>query len=246
MFGGSYTGRNQWTTAAAHPPHLRTIIPAVASMGGLAPGAGGIPIDHQFAWGMLTAGKSLSQRFVAEADMYLARLSEAFEAHESFRSLNERLGGPWGLPEEVNAERRPGPSRRSLLSTVRRQGLLPSGTPSRWGPAPCPNERSPEESRSKSGREAEQAAFVTLTPSWGGLPDSKDHCDAPTPGGYRRRPGSDRRKSTTARAMKTADMTPRASRAEATGPLPVGQSASEGPGRRLARSASAARPRKAQ
>ena len=30
LFGGSYTGQNQWTTAAAHPPHLRTIIPAVA------------------------------------------------------------------------------------------------------------------------------------------------------------------------------------------------------------------------
>ncbi|MFM7596843.1 MAG: CocE/NonD family hydrolase, partial [Actinomycetota bacterium] len=83
-------------------PHLRTIIPAVASMGGLAPGAGGVPMDHQFTWGMLTAGKSLSQRFVAEVDMHIARLVEAFEAHESFRSLNERLGGPWGLPEEVN------------------------------------------------------------------------------------------------------------------------------------------------
>ena len=102
MFGGSYTGQNQWTTAAAHPPHLRTIIPAVASMGGLAPGAGGIPIDHQFNWGMLTAGKSLSQRLVAEAAVHVARLAEAFEAHESFRSLNERLGGPWGLPEEMN------------------------------------------------------------------------------------------------------------------------------------------------
>ena len=102
LFGGSYTGQNQWTTAAAHPPHLRTIIPAVASMGGLAPGAGGIPIDHQFNWGMLTAGKTLSSRVVAEAAMHIARLAEAFEAHESFRSLNARLGGPWGLPEEMN------------------------------------------------------------------------------------------------------------------------------------------------
>lgn len=102
LFGGSYTGQNQWTTAAAHPPHLRTIIPAVASMGGLAPGAGGIPIDHQFNWGMLTAGKSLSSRLVAEAAMHVARLAEAFEAHESFRSLNARLGGPWGLPDELN------------------------------------------------------------------------------------------------------------------------------------------------
>ena len=56
LFGGSYTGQNQWTTAAAHPPHLRTLIPAVAAMGGLAPGAGGIASDHQFNWGMLTAG----------------------------------------------------------------------------------------------------------------------------------------------------------------------------------------------
>jgi putative CocE/NonD family hydrolase len=102
LFGGSYTGQNQWTTAAAHPPHLRTIIPAVASMGGLAPGAGGIPIDHQFNWGMLTAGKTLSSRVVAEAAMHIARLAEAFEAHESFRSLNARLGGPWGLPDEMN------------------------------------------------------------------------------------------------------------------------------------------------
>ena len=102
LFGGSYTGQNQWTTAAAHPPHLRTIIPAVASMGGLAPGAGGIPIDHQFNWGMLTAGKSLSSRLVAEAAMHVARLAEAFEAHESFRSLNAGLGGPWGLPDEMN------------------------------------------------------------------------------------------------------------------------------------------------
>ena len=102
MFGGSYTGQNQWTTAAAHPPHLRTIIPAVSAMGGLAPGAGGIPIDHQFTWGMLTAGKSLSQRLVAESELHVARLAEAFEAHESFRCLNERLGGPWGLPDEMN------------------------------------------------------------------------------------------------------------------------------------------------
>lgn len=102
MFGGSYTGQNQWTTAAAHPPHLRTVIPAVASMAGLAPGAGGIAIDHQFNWGMLTAGKSLSSRVVAEASMNIARLAEAFEAHESFRSLNERMGGPWGLPDEMN------------------------------------------------------------------------------------------------------------------------------------------------
>lgn len=102
MFGGSYTGHNQWTTAAAHPPHLRTIVPAVSAMGGLAPGAGGIPIDHQFNWGMLTAGKTLSSRLVAEAPMHIARLAEAFEAHESFRSLNARLGGPWGMPNEMN------------------------------------------------------------------------------------------------------------------------------------------------
>ena len=102
MFGGSYTGQNQWTTAAAHPPHLRAIIPAVSAMGGLAPGPGGIPTDHQFTWGMLTAGKSLSQRLVAESELHVARLAEAFEAHESFRSLNERLGGPWGLPDEMN------------------------------------------------------------------------------------------------------------------------------------------------
>ncbi|MSV72972.1 MAG: CocE/NonD family hydrolase, partial [Actinobacteria bacterium] len=102
LFGGSYTGQNQWTTAAAHPPHLRTVIPAVASMAGLAPGAGGIPIDHQFNWGMLTAGKTLSSRLVAEAPLHIARLAESFEAHESFRSLNARLGGPWGLPDEMN------------------------------------------------------------------------------------------------------------------------------------------------
>lgn len=102
MFGGSYTGQNQWTTAAAHPAHLRAIIPAVSAMGGLAPGPGGIPTDHQFTWGMLTAGKSLSQRLVAESELHVARLAEAFEAHESFRSLNERLGGPWGLPDEMN------------------------------------------------------------------------------------------------------------------------------------------------
>ena len=63
---------------------------------------GGIPIDHQFNWGMLTAGKTLSSRLVAEAPLHIARLAESFEAHESFRSLNARLGGPWGLPDEMN------------------------------------------------------------------------------------------------------------------------------------------------
>lgn len=102
MFGGSYTGQNQWTTAAAHPPHLRTIVPAVASMAGLSPGAGAVPEDHQFFWGMLTAGRTLSQRLVGEAAMHIARQVEAFERHESFLELNHRLGGPWGLPDEQN------------------------------------------------------------------------------------------------------------------------------------------------
>jgi hypothetical protein len=102
MFGGSYTGQNQWTTAAGAPPHLRSIVPAAASMGGLGPGAGGIPMDHQFTWGMLTAGKTLSSRVFAESEMRIAMLVDAFERHESFRSLNARLGGPWGLPDAQN------------------------------------------------------------------------------------------------------------------------------------------------
>lgn len=104
MFGGSYTGQNQWTTAAARPPHLHTIIPAVASMGGLAPGAGGVPTAHQFAWGMLTAGHSLSQRVMAETALHAARQAAAFAGHEPFLELNHRLGGPWGLPDEQNTQ----------------------------------------------------------------------------------------------------------------------------------------------
>jgi hypothetical protein len=101
-FGGSYTGHNQWSMAVSGSPHLCSIAPGVASNPGAAPSGGGIPTDHQFGWGWITAGKTLSQQFAANASAMIAMLVDAFDRRESFRDLNRRMGGPWALPDTQN------------------------------------------------------------------------------------------------------------------------------------------------
>ena len=89
MFGGSYTGWDQWTTIKEFPPHLETIIPAVSTY----PGTEGIPknrnifLSYVIKWLNTVSDSPLS----VGRDFPKARY-EMYRQHSPFNTLDKIYG----------------------------------------------------------------------------------------------------------------------------------------------------------
>ncbi|MBL9046771.1 MAG: CocE/NonD family hydrolase [Tabrizicola sp.] len=86
MFGGSYSGMNQWVVAARRPPALKAIAPLVAPLVGFdADGYRGIMVSFSARWSAMIQGKSLHWRL--------------FEDEDYWRELNTRH---WAAGRDIN------------------------------------------------------------------------------------------------------------------------------------------------
>lgn len=94
MWGGSYSGDNQWKTLRARPPHLKTIIPAAASHLPAEYVFGG-PVRSRYAlqWLALVSGRSASSfNLFDESKIWIDAYTAHFLSGRPFNELEAFVG----------------------------------------------------------------------------------------------------------------------------------------------------------
>jgi putative CocE/NonD family hydrolase len=95
MWGGSYTGYDQWATAKEFPPHLATIVPTAA----VGPGIDFPMLNNMFytydpRWLLMVSGRASQERIFADGAFWAAQSQRWFEAHAPYRELDRYVGNP--------------------------------------------------------------------------------------------------------------------------------------------------------
>ncbi len=93
MWGGSYSGHNQWATAKTLPPHLTTIVP-VASVypGNDFPMTGNIFSSYTISWLTYTSGKTGNRNLFSESPYWQAKYADLYKKHLPFTQLDKIAG----------------------------------------------------------------------------------------------------------------------------------------------------------
>ncbi|GFE82597.1 hypothetical protein GCM10011487_45970 [Steroidobacter agaridevorans] len=95
MWGGSYSGYNQWATAKELPPHLATIVPAAAPYAGLDfPSRNNISTPYDVQWLTYTSGRAAQDRIFGDASFWIALQRRWYEAGLSLRDFDTWAGNP--------------------------------------------------------------------------------------------------------------------------------------------------------
>ncbi len=95
MWGGSYAGYDQWTTAKELPPHLATIVPAAAAHPGVDfPFQDNIFYSYDIQWITLTSGVTPNNHLFGESSYWLAKFRDLYLNHLPFRQLDHIAGNP--------------------------------------------------------------------------------------------------------------------------------------------------------
>ena len=92
MYGGSYSGSNQWTAVKSRHPALKTITPWGAACPGIDASAGGIPFIGHLSWHALTSGRSSYWRLSADSGRWAELLAQCYRENRSAAEL-PRLAG---------------------------------------------------------------------------------------------------------------------------------------------------------
>jgi putative CocE/NonD family hydrolase len=95
MWGGSYAGFDQWTTAKELPPHLATIVPAAAVHPGVDfPFLKGIFYSYDMQWLTFTSGKAKNTLIFGDGLLWGQKFREMYLAHRPYRELDQIVGNP--------------------------------------------------------------------------------------------------------------------------------------------------------
>jgi uncharacterized protein len=95
MWGGSYTGYDQWATAKELPPHLATIVPVAAVGPGIDfPMLNNLFYTYDPRWLMIVRGRALQDKIFADGGFWSALTRRWFAAHAPFNELDTYLGDP--------------------------------------------------------------------------------------------------------------------------------------------------------
>lgn len=92
MYGGSYSGANQWTAAKACHPALKTITPWGAGCPGVDINGGGIPFIGHVSWHLLTSGNDTYWQMGADSGMWADLLATLYRDNRSAAEL-PRIAG---------------------------------------------------------------------------------------------------------------------------------------------------------
>ncbi len=93
MWGGSYAGFDQWSTAKEFPPHLATIVPAAAVHPGVdAPHYHNIGQPYLVRWLTLTNGRTAQNNLFADENYWREKFLDAYRRHIPFKSLDTFIG----------------------------------------------------------------------------------------------------------------------------------------------------------
>lgn len=93
MWGGSYSGYNQWATAKEFPPHLNTIVPAASVHPGIDyPNPGNIFMSYTMSWLTFTSGKTGNTNIFGEGAFWETKYAEMYKNHLPFSQLDKIVG----------------------------------------------------------------------------------------------------------------------------------------------------------
>jgi uncharacterized protein len=95
MWGGSYGGLNQWTTASTNPPHLSTIVPVASPHLGVDfPIRTNIALTYLMRWLTLVSGRAEQDKMFADYAFWNRLFRGWFESGRPFKSLDVFVGNP--------------------------------------------------------------------------------------------------------------------------------------------------------
>jgi putative CocE/NonD family hydrolase len=101
MWGGSYSGYNQWTTAGQRPPHLTTIVPMAAPyMGADFPMRNNIVYPYVVQWLVFTAGRASQEMLFSDAGFWSGKFRDWFRSGRPLRQLDRLIGYESALFQE--------------------------------------------------------------------------------------------------------------------------------------------------
>ena len=93
MWGGSYAGFDQWTTAKEMPPHLRTIVPAASVYPGLDfPMHNNIPYPYDIQWLSYTSGRTGNDKLFNDYGFWMMNYRALSEHYLPFQRLDSLVG----------------------------------------------------------------------------------------------------------------------------------------------------------
>lgn len=108
MWGGSYAGYNQWTTAAQLPPHLATIVPVASPyMGCDVPMRNNIIAPYMMQWLTFVSGRTSQDKIFRDQPFWAQRFRHWFESGSSFAELDGLIGNPSRVFQEWIAHPHP-------------------------------------------------------------------------------------------------------------------------------------------
>jgi uncharacterized protein len=95
MWGGSYSGYNQWATAKELPPHLKTIVPVASVKPGIDfPLQNNISYSYVSQWLTYTNGKTPNGLLFRDKSYWASKFAERFQKDLPFKSLDTLVGNP--------------------------------------------------------------------------------------------------------------------------------------------------------
>jgi uncharacterized protein len=101
MWGGSYTGYCQWTTAKEHPPHLVTIVPVASSCYGVDfPMRNNIFAPYTMQWLMFVRARTLQDKIFLDKPFWQQLYRRWFESGRPFKEFDAVCGDPSSLFQE--------------------------------------------------------------------------------------------------------------------------------------------------
>jgi len=95
MWGGSYAGFDQWSTAKELPPHLATIVPAAAAHPGVDfPMSSNLMGPYLMQWLTFTSGDTGNAKLFGDSEFWTGKFFELYSRHLAFRELDRLVGNP--------------------------------------------------------------------------------------------------------------------------------------------------------
>jgi putative CocE/NonD family hydrolase len=93
MWGGSYSGFDQWMTLTSFSPHLRTIVPVASAHQAVDfPFYKNIFYSYEMQWLTLTSGVSGNANLFEEKSFWIEKFSEMFLDHRPYKELDQIVG----------------------------------------------------------------------------------------------------------------------------------------------------------
>jgi putative CocE/NonD family hydrolase len=93
MWGGSYSGMNQWATLKEFPENLKTIVPAAAAHAGVDfPFFNNIFFAYEMQWLTLTSGVTDNANLFDQKSFWIEKFRELYLNHRPFCELDQIVG----------------------------------------------------------------------------------------------------------------------------------------------------------